>query len=120
MREIRLREYLDQMARRVFEVDASTVVMVVDLPLLGLVWVGPIHDFSNRKPFDDNVEQVVGDAESVVLWLDLVDRRFRELDECPVAELDVRERPHDGASGRSNNQRKNAADADRSFETTMV
>nr|WP_296780236.1 hypothetical protein [Rhodococcus sp. (in: high G+C Gram-positive bacteria)] len=61
LREVWLCQHLDQVACWVFEIDASAAVMVVDLPLLGLVWISPTRDFSSRKSFDDNIKKVVGE-----------------------------------------------------------
>src|SRR5258708_5342424 len=69
---VRLGDDLEEVAARLFEVNAAAAVVVVDLALLLLHRIGPVVDALLLDAAEDLVELLLADEERVVLLLDLV------------------------------------------------
>lgn len=86
-------QHFEEVPGRITEVHSPASVPVIDGARLSHSWICPVLDSILDEPCICGVEQFFVDAERVVLELDIVEWRFRELNKRAVGELNVEEEP---------------------------
>src|SRR5262249_62265254 len=85
---VRTRQYLEEMAVGVTEVETSTALVVVDLRGTLLERVGPVLEPTRADAPEDRIEVSLVDQEGVVLGNDRRVACVDEVERRPVVELD--------------------------------